>query len=134
MKHRVRAIIEKEGKLLFIKRVKKAGTHWVFPGGGVEAGENHEQALIRECKEELGVDVSIGELVFENVFEQVDHGTQKEFFYVCKIIGGELGTGEGLEFQPNSHYEGTHELEWIKISELDKFNIRPTGIIKMLKN
>ncbi|EKD59042.1 MAG: MutT/NUDIX family protein [uncultured bacterium] len=133
MKHRVRAVIEKDGKLLLIKRVKSAGTHWVFPGGGVEDGESHEQALIRECKEELGVDVSVGKLVFENIFEMEKIGQQKEFFYACKIVGGKLGSGEGPEFQSDSTYEGTHELEWIEISRLSEFNIKPDDIKKLFK-
>ena len=60
MKRRVRAIIIRGNKLLLIKRIKKTGTYWVFPGGGVEAGETLERALQRECKEELGVLVTVG--------------------------------------------------------------------------
>lgn len=134
MKHRVRAIIEKDGKLLLIKRVKDAGTHWVFPGGGVDDGESHKQALIRECKEELGVDVSIGKLVFENVLDLAGFEQQKEFFYICEIIGGRIGTGEGPEFQPDSIYEGTHELIWVSISELENLKIRPTEIKNIFKD
>jgi 8-oxo-dGTP diphosphatase len=47
MHQRVRAVIEKDGKILLIKRVKPDETYWVFPGGGVEAGENLENALTR---------------------------------------------------------------------------------------
>ncbi len=131
MKKRVRAIIKKDGKLLLIKRVKQDMTYWVFPGGGVEDGESCEQALIRECKEELGVEVSVGELLFENIFEQKDYGKQIEFFYACEIVSGNLGSGEGPEFQLDSAYEGTHELEWINISEMRSLEIRPDGIKKL---
>ena len=119
MQNRVRAIITNDRSLLTIKRVKAGEAYWVFPGGGVEDGENHQQVLIRECKEELGVNVLIGRFLFENTFMQDKDGPQKEFFYECEISGGKLGSGDGPEFDPNSHYEGTRELQWINIENLN---------------
>lgn len=131
MQERVRAIIIEDGKLLTIKRVKENETYWVFPGGGIEDGENQRQALIRECQEELGVVVEVGELVFENSYVHWKFGPQHEYFYNCSIISGEVGTGEGPEFQENSSYEGTHEVEWIEISGIDKLDLQPNGIKKL---
>lgn len=54
MEKRVRALIIEEDKILLIKRVKANLSYFVIPGGGVEAGESNEEALIRECREELG--------------------------------------------------------------------------------
>ncbi len=128
MENRVRAIIIKERALLTIKRVKLSETYWVLPGGGVENGEDKITAIIRECKEELGVEVEVLDLMFKNLFVYRDHAEQEEYFYGCNITGGELGTGNGPEYQENSGYEGTHELEWIKLSELKNFDVRPTEI------
>ncbi|EKE22278.1 MAG: MutT/Nudix [uncultured bacterium] len=128
MKNRVRAIIMKDGALLTMKRVKSNETYWVFPGGGVENGKDNLEAMSRECKEELGVDVEVLELMFENSFVRKEDGGQREYFYKCNIVGGKLGTGDGPEYQENSGYEGTHELEWIKIGELKNFDIRPAKI------
>lgn len=130
MQKRVRAIIVKDGLLLTIKRIKANETYWVFPGGGVEDGENNEEALIRECREELGVEVGVNELVFENSFMGKDEAEQKEYFYKCNIVGGELGTGNGPEYQENSNYEGKFEIEWIKIGDLDNYDLRPGEIKK----
>ena len=54
------AMIDVDGRVLIAKRPegKKLAGLWEFPGGKVEPGERPEQALIRELKEELGVDVS----------------------------------------------------------------------------
>jgi 8-oxo-dGTP diphosphatase len=64
--HVVGAVIQNEdGKILCAKRAKHLtlGGYWEFPGGKIEENESHEQALIREIKEEMGVEIEVGELV-----------------------------------------------------------------------
>jgi 8-oxo-dGTP diphosphatase len=59
------AVIIEEGRVLLSRR--KSGTHlagaWEFPGGKVEAGEDPRAALVRELREELGIDAAAGEVV-----------------------------------------------------------------------
>ena len=56
----VAAVIEQDGRFLVARRLE--GTHvagfWEFPGGKVQAGETHEEALMREIEEELGVEIT----------------------------------------------------------------------------
>ena len=63
----VAALIRDRGQVLLTQRRpgRHLGLSWEFPGGKVEAGEDDEQALRRELREELGVEVRIGTLCFE---------------------------------------------------------------------
>jgi len=58
-------LVWREGRLLIAKRHDNAhlGGLWEFPGGKREPNETFEQCLARELREELGIEVSIGELV-----------------------------------------------------------------------
>jgi 8-oxo-dGTP diphosphatase len=132
MKKRVRAIITQDGKLLAIRRAKANETYWVFPGGGAEPGENDEQTLVRECKEELGLDVKVGKYFADDIF-QWNGEPEDILFYECEIVGGELGTGDGLEYQENNGYDGTHEIEWLEVSNLSSVDLRPHHVRDMIK-
>ena len=66
----VAALVVEDGKFMICQRPahKARGLLWEFVGGKVEPGETKEQALVRECREELGVTVAPGD-----VFMEVDH-------------------------------------------------------------
>ena len=67
----VAALIWKDDKFLICQRPenKVLGLLWEFVGGKVENGETKEQALIRECREELGITLSIGEVFMDVIHE-----------------------------------------------------------------
>ena len=63
------AVIVRDGKLLIIKRSQHvvAPGMYCFPGGGIEAGETEQQALVRELQEELGCDVIPVRKIWESI-------------------------------------------------------------------
>ncbi|MEW9553543.1 (deoxy)nucleoside triphosphate pyrophosphohydrolase [Nonomuraea sp. NPDC050783] len=58
-------IVDGDGRVLAAQRAEPAALAggWEFPGGKVDPGESEEQALVRECREELGVEIAVGERV-----------------------------------------------------------------------
>lgn len=126
---RVRAIIFVRNKLILIKRIKKNKVYYVIPGGGVEPGENNQKAIIRECREELGVNIEVRGLLLKKKFKG-----QQEYFYICSIINGALGTGDGPEYRPNSGYEGEHLVKLVNFQKLREIDLKPAEIKRELMN
>jgi mutator protein MutT len=84
----VAAVIEQDNRFFLTRR--QAGVHlegmWEFPGGKVDPGESHSQALRREIREELDADIDVHDLVFETTHEYPDR-TIALFFYRCSLRG-----------------------------------------------
>lgn len=141
---RVGAVIIKASKVLLIKRTRENAVYWVIPGGAVEKGETNEEAVIRESKEELGVDVEVIKLIFSfrNEFKRYGRASDQahtfpkeginECYYLCEIVGGKVGTGKGPEFQNNPQYVGKYEIEWREIKDLGKINLKPGEISDLI--
>jgi 8-oxo-dGTP diphosphatase len=64
---------------------------WNLPGGGVESGELPIEAVIREAKEETGLDVAVERLV--GIYGKADKD-ELVFSFVCRVIGGQLTTSD----------------------------------------
>jgi 8-oxo-dGTP diphosphatase len=90
---------DSEGNILIVK-TRDGG--WVYPGGQVEVGENLMDALVREVKEESGINVEVSYLVgvysntgtFKWYDGVTDVPTQVIFDFVCKPVGGQLAVSE----------------------------------------
>ncbi len=84
-------VLVENGKVLLTQR--KAGAHleglWEFPGGKVEAGEDPRAALARELKEEVDLDVSVGDAVDVTFhrYEEVEKAVLLLFFEVTRKLG-----------------------------------------------
>ncbi|MDR3582727.1 MAG: NUDIX domain-containing protein [Candidatus Pacebacteria bacterium] len=131
MNPRVRAIIIDSGKIALIKRVRNGELYYVIPGGGIEAGENYHEALVREIKEELGIEIAIGDL-FEKLSLHYDESDSEKthYFYLCKETGGTFGSGTGPEYTPENpqFHDGTYEPVKIPLSELKDIPLYPEEI------
>ncbi|HEY4417078.1 MAG TPA: 8-oxo-dGTP diphosphatase MutT [Verrucomicrobiae bacterium] len=84
------ALIFHGGKLLITQRHAKShlGGLWEFPGGKREAGETFEQCLVREIREELGVEILVGEL-FEDIRHDYPEKSVHLKFFLCRLLAGE---------------------------------------------
>lgn len=83
-------LVFRSGKLLITQRHADAhlGGLWEFPGGKREPGETFEQCLARELREELGVEVVVGEL-FDTITHAYPERTVRLKFFLCQLPHGE---------------------------------------------
>jgi 8-oxo-dGTP diphosphatase len=118
------ALIFRDGKLLIALRHADAhlGGLWEFPGGKREADETFEQCLVREIREELGIEISVGEL-FEEIFHDYPEKSVRLKFFICRLLHGEP--------QPL----GCAAFKWIGKSELAdyKFPAADAQLLQKLK-
>lgn len=91
---------------------KARGLLWEFVGGKVEPGETKEQALIRECREELAVTVTVGEVFMDVVHRYPDLTVHLTLFHAAIAEG----TPQKLEHE---------DIRWITVVELDHYAFCP---------
>ena len=82
-KIRCRAIILHEGKLLVVKH-RPESSHYALPGGHMEPGEDVRECIRREIVEELGVEPTLGRLLYVHTFTDKDTLQSVEFFFEVK--------------------------------------------------
>jgi 8-oxo-dGTP diphosphatase len=91
---------------------KTRGLLWEFVGGKVEPGETKEQALIRECKEELGVTVAVRDIFMEVLHEYPDMTVNLTLF------NAEIAEGTPQKLEHN-------DIQWITPEEIPNYNFCP---------
>ncbi|MBR4085095.1 MAG: NUDIX hydrolase [Lachnospiraceae bacterium] len=104
-------ILNEEGKVLLQRRADTA--KWGFPGGAIELGETPEMAVIREAKEETGLDVEVGNLIGIYTDSEMKYPSGDEAHSIC--IAYELKTTGGELFGDR---EETLELQYFALNEL----------------
>ncbi|MDP3804189.1 MAG: (deoxy)nucleoside triphosphate pyrophosphohydrolase [Candidatus Omnitrophota bacterium] len=117
MKDVAGALIEENGKFLVARRKlnDSFGGFWEFPGGSVEEGETREEALKREIKEELGLDIKVGKKVFEFSGETA-HMKINIHLFESKI---EAGLPRAIDCD-DVRWAGIDELKKLKFIPADK--------------
>ena len=110
----VAALIFEEDRFMICQRPahKKRGLLWEFVGGKVEPGESKEEALIRECREELDVTVEVGPL-----FIAVDH-EYPDLHVVLSVFKARIARGTPVLKEHN-------DLKWISVSEIPNYEFCP---------
>lgn len=92
----VGAAIEREGRILAAQRSQEMPLpgKWEFPGGKVEPGETHQQALVREIEEELGLQIAVGAYLGVGTAPASRGRTVRLHVYLATLLGGQLELDE----------------------------------------
>ncbi len=131
IRNSAKAVIVQGNKLLVIKKEDKEGFYYILPGGGQEYGENLLQALKRECIEEIGEDIEIGDMIFlrEYIGKNHEHSEfdfnvhQTEYMFLCRLIDGNEKIENGTI--PD---DGQIGVEWLPLSNLLEHRLYPQKI------
>lgn len=106
---RARAVIVANDLVLLMLRIRPDRTYWIFPGGGREPEDaTLQDTVIRECREELGLEVAVDA-------EVAVPGVRRDAFFRCRIVSGRLGTGDGSEFSSGA---GSYVPVWVPLPSL----------------
>ena len=131
-----RALIILDQKVLAIKMCDKTGIFYILPGGGQRHGESLTDALKRECLEEIGTDVEVGELAYvreyigkNHEFYQMHH----TFHQVENIFYCSLTKPKEIDFEMQSDKKQIG-VEWIRFEDLPMRRLLPKAIKPFFKS
>lgn len=113
----VAALIWDKDRFMICQRPahKARGLLWEFVGGKVEPGESKEEALIRECREELGITLSVGTVFLDALHEYPDLTVHLTLFNAA------IAAGIPQKLEHN-------DIQWITVSQIPDFNFCPADV------
>ncbi len=113
----VAALIWEGEKFMICQRPahKARGLLWEFVGGKVEPGESKEAALVRECREELDVQLAVGEVFMDVVHEYPDLTVHLTLFHA------RIASGEPKKLEHN-------DIRWIGVEEIPQYDFCPADV------
>ena len=113
----VGVILDRENRILLTRRAQDVhqGGLWEFPGGKVESGESVQQALARELREELGIEIGRTTSLLEVSHDYGDKAVLLDVHLVLEFSG----EARGLEGQP---------LEWVAPAALPEYEFPAANV------
>jgi 8-oxo-dGTP diphosphatase len=114
----IAAIIMQDDKVLIAQRAEgqKLAGKWEFPGGKLEEGETPEECLKREIKEELSLDIEVGEFFGESVYHY-ETGPIRLVAYMARLLGGKCS------LKVHSH------VAWVSPRDLTGYDFAPADVV-----
>ena len=132
MRQAARAIIIRNDQLLVIHRNKYGQEYYTLPGGGIDAGETAQQAIIRELAEETGVNVTLGPLVF---IENPGNPFGRQYVFLCTYEAGEPALHpDSEEAELNKAGANTYVPMWLPLKDLSSVRFMSPRLCQAIQN
>ncbi len=134
VRNSAKAIIIREGRLLLTVNADPEGSFYLLPGGGQHAGEPLREALMRECREEVGVEVIAGDLRYVREYIAAHHefaatdgdAHQVEYMFLCRLPdGAEPANGHEVDVWQVG-------VEWVPLGRLGTCRFYPASMRPLL--
>ncbi len=134
IRNAVRAVIVRDEHILLLrKQGGGSAERFALPGGGQEAGETLQQALLRECQEEIGASVEVGSLTHvADYFKARDTDPPStrqllEFLFLCSVPADYTAK--------NGHHPDKHQIDvvWLALADLPRITFCPTSLAAYLQ-
>ena len=119
MRIRPAALIIENNHMLFLKYDYPSGSKFALPGGNVDSGETFPVTIARECEEELGIEVEVGEMIaVGQVHATTDYDACLHVIFEGDIVAGipVLQAGETT----------ANDLVWVSVDKIAELNIYPS--------
>ena len=134
--YRVAGILLRDGNILLQKSADDTG--FAVPGGHVELSETNAQTLIREFREEIGADVTVGDLkwVGEIFFTWGNRPCHQICLYYEVVLQDESQIPHESFWAPDEHVDEREikiKFHWMPIDDLDKIEVHPGNIADLIK-
>jgi 8-oxo-dGTP diphosphatase len=127
MSYRAGIILVQDNQVALIER-HRAGLHYfTFPGGHVDEGETPEQAAVRETEEELGLQVTLKQLL-----AKIGWQGRWQYYYLVEVTGGVFGSGTGKEMLDPLPERGTYRPLWMPVADLLNQPVKPRPLAEMV--
>ncbi|MEM6768536.1 MAG: NUDIX domain-containing protein [Bacteroidota bacterium] len=112
------------GKLLLTDEIRFGMKMTKLPGGGLQFGEGLEQALKREWREELSVEIEVGEIFYVNPFIQTSFFNPKDevisLYFHVNLLGEPQGTFTGKPMDFATEEDDQQVFRWVSLAEIDE--------------
>lgn len=136
LRNSAKALIISEGKVLCTSNRDLLGDFFLLPGGGQNHGETLKEAVIRECLEEIGALVEVGNMYFIREYISANHELaefdatihQIEFIFACNL---KEPVNSRKSFEEDAMQTG---IIWLPVNELHHFRFYPGSLIEHLKS
>jgi 8-oxo-dGTP diphosphatase len=130
MRQAVRAIIVRDGHLLVIHRNKFGEEYYTLPGGGIDAGETAEHALLREIHEETTLSIVNPRLV---IIEDSGDPYGMQYVYLCQYVSGEPQLRpDSDEAKINALGQNLYSPQWLPLHSLSSVPFRSKQLREVL--